>query len=531
VKESGQKQKLISHLNRTTVIFAVIWTAIIFLGLGWHAFEGYQHALESAHIQALHSFEKDLVYRRWIASHGGVYVPVTEETPPNPYLSNIKNRDITTSDNTKLTLINPAYMTRQVLALGLQQYGHQGHITSLNPIRPQNAPDAWEAKALRLFEQGETEVSELKKIGDNEYLRVMRPMTVEAGCLKCHAAQGYKTGNIRGGVSISVPMKELWHLLYKHLISFSISYALIWLIGLGGISFSLRRTKQRVREQEQMEKEKENLQIQLLHAQKMESIGHLAAGIAHEINTPTQFIATNIDFMKEATEDISSLIKQIQLIAANAPPDVRTKILAALEVADWEYLAEEFPQAIRQSQEGVKRVTTIVQAMKEFSHPSGKGKKPYNLNQLINTTVIVSRNEWKYVAEMVLDLAPELPDVPLLVDEMGQVFLNIIVNAAHAIDTRFTYTSSDKQGTIKISSRQDGEWVEVRISDNGTGMSDSIKKHIFTPFFTTKEVGKGTGQGLSIAYSVITDKHHGSLSCESEVGVGTSFIIRLPIND
>lgn len=149
------------------------------------------------------------------------------------------------------------------------------------------------------------------------------------------------------------------------------------------------------------------------------------------------------------------------------------------------------PQAISQSQEGIKRVTSIVQAMKEFSHPGGKGKSLYDINQIIKTTVTVSTNEWKYVAEVHMDLDPDLPKIPLLVDEVGQIFLNILVNAAHAIGIRYPEIPEEKKGKIKISSVQDGEWIEVRISDNGTGMPQSVKNHVYTPFFTTKEVGKG----------------------------------------
>jgi len=152
-----------------------------------------------------------------------------------------------------------------------------------------------------------------------------------------------------------------------------------------------------------------------------------------------------------------------------------------------------------------------------------------NINDILNTTLIVASNEWKYVAEIERDLAPDLPSVTCLADEMGQVFLNILVNAAHAIADSLGENPDGTKGVISISSMRDEEWIEVCIKDNGRGMAATVQEHIFDPFFTTKEVGKGTGQGLAIAYSVVTDKHQGTLSCESEEGMGTSFSIRLPL--
>jgi two-component system cell cycle sensor histidine kinase/response regulator CckA len=157
---------------------------------------------------AYESYKKDLVYRRWATIHGGVYVPITPETPTNPYLSHIPERDISTPSGKKLTLVNPAYMTRQVHELGEKDYGLGGHITSLKPIRPENAPDEWERKALQGFEQNQKDVSSLVTIGNETYFRLMYPMITESGCLKCHTSQGYKVGDIRGGISVSVPWRH-----------------------------------------------------------------------------------------------------------------------------------------------------------------------------------------------------------------------------------------------------------------------------------------------------------------------------------
>lgn len=284
------------------------------------------------------------------------------------------------------------------------------------------------------------------------------------------------------------------------------------------------------------EEKQKRLQSQLLHAQKLESVGRLAAGIAHEINTPTQYIGTNIEFLSEAFADIKKLVDHLQAILSTEKEgrlisqqfqDARQ----ALEDADWEYLSTEIPGAIKQSGDGVRRVSSIVRAMKEFSHPGSKDKIATNLNTIIQTTITVATNEWKYVAEVKTDFDPDLPAIQCLSDELGQVILNMVVNAAHAIAEKLGENPQGQKGTITISTRHDGAWVEMRISDTGAGIPEEIRQRVFDPFFTTKVVGKGTGQGLAIVHDVVTEKHQGTIDLESEVGVGTTFIIRLPLEN
>lgn len=288
-----------------------------------------------------------------------------------------------------------------------------------------------------------------------------------------------------------------------------------------------------VTERRNAEKEKGKLQAKLLHAQKLEAVGQLAAGIAHEINTPTQYVANNISFLAEVIEDVQELVEEfVQLLSLAKKNGSLTsgQIKQAedlLEDVGWSELAIEIPDAIAQSKEGLKRVTSIVQAMKEFSHPGSKEKADTDINQVISTTVTVARNEWKYVAEMEVHLAEDLPLISCLSDEIGQVILNMIVNGAHAIAERLGKNSEEK-GRIVLQTSSDNEGVEIMITDTGNGIPEDILPRIFDPFFTTKKVGKGTGQGLAICHDVVTEKHGGSLTCESRVGVGTTFIIRLP---
>jgi two-component system, NtrC family, sensor kinase len=298
-----------------------------------------------------------------------------------------------------------------------------------------------------------------------------------------------------------------------------------------------QKTETLQRQGEELKKALHDLQLtqtRLLQAQKLESVGQLAAGIAHEINTPAQFIGTNITFLEESFVDIKRLIdtfqKVLQTISqGSAIPETGREAEKLFEELDWNYLENEIPTAIQQSKEGIKRVTTIVQAMKEFSHPGRKEKAFYDLNKILETTITVASNEWKYCAEIVTHFDANFPKVFCLADEIGQVFLNILVNASHAIASRNLNTT--EKGRITISTRHDQEHVEICIEDTGIGIPENIQAKVFDPFFTTKSVGKGTGQGLAISHDVIENKHNGSLSFTSEIDKGTIFTIQLPIQE
>jgi len=276
-----------------------------------------------------------------------------------------------------------------------------------------------------------------------------------------------------------------------------------------------------------------DLQKELTQAQKLESIGQLASGIAHEINTPIQYIGDNIRFMQEAFQDLKKLLTQYDKLAnqiqkANFPSDMILELESLIQEIDLEYLNEEVPQAIRQSIQGVEHVTKIVRAMKEFAHPGVADKTHVDMNRTIESTITIATNKWKYYATIETDFDPELPPVYCMAAEINQVILNLIVNAADAISEAAKDVSQDK-GTITVRTRRRGQWAEIRVADTGPGISDEIRDKIFNPFFTTKEVGKGSGQGLAICRSIIVEKHGGTISFETEVGKGTNFTIRLPL--
>ena len=275
------------------------------------------------------------------------------------------------------------------------------------------------------------------------------------------------------------------------------------------------------------------MEAQLRQAQKLESIGQLAAGVAHEINTPTQFIGDNLHFLRDAFADLSPVLRcatffSSQPAGTEPPVSMLEALRDSLAKADIEYLLAEMPKAISQSEEGIERVAGIVMAMKDFSHPEVDEMSPVDLNRAIESTVTVARNEWKYVADLVADFDLQLPHVPCFPGDFNQVILNLIVNAAHAIaDTPMV--KGGGKGVITVQTRLVETEVEIRVQDTGTGIPEAVRGKIFNPFFTTKEVGKGTGQGLFLAHNAVVEKHGGSIRFETETGVGTVFIIRLQL--
>jgi signal transduction histidine kinase len=263
-------------------------------------------------------------------------------------------------------------------------------------------------------------------------------------------------------------------------------------------------------------------QRQLMQAEKLASIGQLAAGIAHEINTPIQFVGDNLNTLADTFHTLLELIEKYRAAAAPLPEEPTASLQAAEEEADLAFLLEDTPKAIEQSLDGVHRVAHIVRAMKDFSHVGREQLANIDLNALICSTLTVCRNEYKYVADVVTDFA-DLPQVECYASDMSQVLLNLIVNAAHAImDTK-------KRGTIHITTRVVEEAVEILIADTGGGIPEAIRSRIFDPFFTTKAVGRGTGQGLHIVYQTIVHKHGGRIDFTSKVGEGTTFNVFVPI--
>ncbi len=280
--------------------------------------------------------------------------------------------------------------------------------------------------------------------------------------------------------------------------------------------------------------EKQKIEAQNMLSQKMEAIGQLAAGIAHEINTPIQYVGDNIEFFQNAYSKYSETLAAYQKVVEEhvekpLTQDELEQIAGLVLRNKISFFADEVPNAIQEALDGIERVRKIVLAIREFSHPSDKEKKFADVNHGIETTILISKNTWKYCADLETDLDAGLPKIYCQIDEINQVVLNLIVNAAQAIQEKKEKPAVQK-GKIIISTRKREDKVEITIQDSGNGIPPEIRARIFDPFFTTKGIGKGTGQGLSMAHNIIVQKHHGMIGVDSEVGQGTTFTIELPID-
>lgn len=277
------------------------------------------------------------------------------------------------------------------------------------------------------------------------------------------------------------------------------------------------------------------LESQLRLADRMASVGTLAAGIAHEINTPVQFVSDSVHFLRDAAADVLVLIGNLErlrrLVISGAPLEEQLEVAAAAgreaQEADLPYLSDNVPKAFERCLDGLERVATIVSSMKEFAHPPQREMAPTDLNRALQATLVIARSEYKFVADVETELGP-LPPVSCYISEINQVLLNIIVNAAHAIGD--VVKGTDRRGTIRVKTEQRGGQVVIAVSDTGGGIDSAIAGRIFEMFFTTKPVGRGTGQGLALAWTVVTEMHGGELRFESKLGEGSTFFITLPID-
>ncbi len=273
------------------------------------------------------------------------------------------------------------------------------------------------------------------------------------------------------------------------------------------------------------------LEQQLSQTNRLESIGRLAAGVAHEINTPVQYASDNTRFVAESFGETLTGLRRVSELARDAgrvdDADLRTRLREVVEELDLEFLSAEVPSALEQSLEGLERVAQIVRAMKEFSHP-GSASARCDLNRIVESTVAVSRNEWKYVARLQLDLDPDVGDLTCVEGDLKQALLNVMINAAHAVEERRRRQGSEELGALRVSTRRSGGEVRIAVQDDGIGMDESVRAKIFDPFFTTKDVGKGTGQGLSLARAAVVGKHGGRIEVASEPMRGSTFTFVIP---
>lgn len=664
------------NIKQYTVILLIAWTLLIIASFSWFYVLQKDNYSEIAKAEARMAFQKDTLYRKWASEHGGVYVPVTGKTPPNPYLSHIPERDITTPSGKALTLVNPAYMTRQVFEMAdKEKFFTKGHITSLNPIRHENAPDPWEREALQAFSDGTKEVSGIQMMNGQQYIRLMRPFIVEQSCLKCHASQGYKLGDIRGGISVSVPLSLFSETSGKLVGSTAATHGIIWflgvtLIGVGSRklsgSYAALRAKNMELENEVAEREQaqEGLQEQALlleeevaerqHAQEELSlksrqleqelvVRRQAEAAMQELNTfytqiitsaregivvydkDLRYIAWN-PYMEELTgfkadevlgkyplelfpflKDVGVMERLERVLAGEITDQVdfpfsnlksgktgyTSDLSSALRNKDGEIigvignvrnisehkkLEEQLHHAqkmeaigrlaggvahdfnniltviggycsimqIGLEQEGrlremvdqiaaaAERASNLTRSLLAFSHKTPIKPSPANLNDIVSG---VSKFLRRIIGEDVA-LKTHLQNDPLNVyvdsGQIEQVLMNLATNARDAMPEGGTLTIETSRlavDTAFVKSHGVGEaglYAVMTVTDTGIGMNEETRNRIFDPFYTTKEAGKGTGLGMSIVHGVIS-QHNGFINVYSEPAVGTTFKVFLPI--
>jgi signal transduction histidine kinase len=491
----------------------VVWSVIVFTSLAWNRSQQKQSTLSTARIQARVAHQKDVTYRHWNAVHGGVYVPVSGETISNPYLST-PERDITTPSGLPLTLVNPAYMTRQVHELAEKAYGIYGHITSLNPIRADNAPDPWESEALKAFESGTEEVSSIEEMGGKAYMRLMRPLLTETSCLKCHSAQGYKAGDVRGGISVSIPMAPLWAVERSRMLTLSLAHGLIWLIGLLGIGVGTRRLGHQMSKRRRAEEELNQTLAELISSnvnleEKTTELEQANTQLQELDRLKSMFIASMSHELRTPLNSIIGFTGVILQGLAGPLNDKQTRQLGM----------------VRDSADHLLRlINDILDISKIEAGEVDIVVDPFNMREVVKRVVrTVAPLTEKKGLMMKTEIGPGVGRIVSDQRRVQQVLINLVNNAV-----KFT-----ERGEVLIECQLTDDWLVTRVVDTGIGIRPEDMGNLFKAFQQV-DTGlarqyEGTGLGLSICEK-LAELLGGTIRAESEWGVGSTFTFTLPIN-
>ncbi|MCL4501500.1 MAG: DUF3365 domain-containing protein [Deltaproteobacteria bacterium] len=503
-RKDNQKRQTIP-LRRYAWGLAVMWTLAVALSLIWNLIQENREVVSIARHIALTVLDRDILYRRWAASHGGVYVAVTPNSPPTPYLAHLPERDLKTPSGRRLTLLNPAYMTRQVYEFARTAHQVQGHLTSLKPIRPENAPDSWEKAALKSFEAGRSEVFSVVNITGQPHMRLMRPFITEQSCLVCHASQGYKVGDVRGGISVVVPMSELWVGKWESIFSWVLGHMVLWLLGLLGIVLGVRKLEQNAAE--------------TIKAQK-------AAAAAEKIRQLNEELERRV---RDRTLQLEQANQELEGFSYSVSHDLRAPLRAINGFA--RILRENYADPL--DREGL-RLLGIISA------------NSIKMSQLIDDLLAFARlgrhklkiadlDMGALVSEVVAELREANPGrvmewkIDSLPHAFGdhrvlrQVWVNLLANA-------LKFTQRQEVAVIEVGYRQEGEETVFFVRDNGVGFDIKYAGKIFGVFqrLHGEEEFEGTGVGLALVERIIS-RHGGRVWAEGELNHGATFYFTLPL--
>jgi signal transduction histidine kinase/CheY-like chemotaxis protein len=500
------------HWWQKYVTLALVWSVLVIGSLAWDIHQEEQSALRAATAAAIANTSKDISFRKWASSHGGVYVAPTGHTPPNPYLK-VPERDVITTTGKSLTLMNPAYVLREMQTDFPGDYGFKSHITSLKLLNPDNAPDDWETKALQRFEHGEKEVLETQQIDGQPYLRLMRPFVVESSCLKCHEQQGYKVGDIRGGISASVPMKPYLADEQKLSSNMVLSHGTIWLLGLMGLGFMYRNERSQSEERQAAEEElrryKDHLEEKVEHrtaalvlARNAAETANIAksaflASISHELRTPLNAILGFSNLMRQDSSLNQGQIQNLDII----------------------------------NRSGSHLLTLINDVLEMSRIEAGRvqlEESPFDLGIMVRDVIdMMEIRAREKGLRLLLDQSSQFPRY-IVGDEarLRQILINLIGNAV-----KFT-----QQGgvTVRLSSRQNKiSHLLIEVEDTGIGISAEDQKRLFQPFVQLGRQpadNQGTGLGLVITRQFV-QLMGGSIALETMPGKGSIFQVELPLSE
>lgn len=478
-------------ISSNLLIVLFLWSILIIASFFWNTNNLQQQIVFLATSEAKANWDKDNSFRGWATKHGGLYVVPDERTPPNPYLAHIKTRDITTTDGQKLTLMNPAYMMRQMTEEYEKEYGIKGSITGQILLNPINKADDWEMKALKSFDHGVTETIEMTTIDNQPYLRLMRPMKMESGCIKCHGHLGFKIGDIRGGVSVSIPMTSYYESIEGTTNGILVTHIAVWLLGFIGIVYSSY-----LKHRDEIKESKARYSLQ--RTQKMEAIGQLTGGIAHDFNNLLAIIMGNLEILEDLLKD---------------QPKINERV--------------------KDANKAVTRGADMIRQLLAFSRNSNSQNSVVLLNDVINNMDRFITRSITPEIELEFKLANNLWYTELMSGEFEDALLNLVINARDSMPKGgklIIETSNVTLGDdfVRVNpSIEPGEYVHLDITDTGHGMSKIVQNNVFNPFFTTKGIGQGTGLGLSMVYAFIQHLD-GYIKITSEENTGTTMHLYFP---